>query len=115
MIIDKINEILLKKKITKTEFYTKTGITKQQMQSWKNGSIPGADKIIIIVNYLRISADELLGTDTNHIAQELDADIKDYYKLKKEYQESIKDMIQMYLDRMEKDKKEDNLSTSKIG
>lgn len=51
------------KNITAYQLAKNTSISNSTITDWKKGKMPSAEKIIELVRYLEISADELLGTD----------------------------------------------------
>lgn len=61
--IDRLSEILEKKKITQYRLCKDLNIGQSTISSWKKGKMPTAEKIIAIVRYLEVSADWLLETN----------------------------------------------------
>lgn len=60
-IINKIIEIMKKKDITPYRMEKDIGIKQTTFISWKKGSQPPADKLIKIIQYLKVSPNELFG------------------------------------------------------
>ncbi|MGP1589173.1 MAG: helix-turn-helix domain-containing protein [Oribacterium sp.] len=58
-LIEKIERILKEKGITKYQVEKDIGIKQQSFKNWEKGSEPGVYKIIAILKYLEVSADEL--------------------------------------------------------
>ncbi len=121
MIVVKLLDILKERNISQAKFIKDTGIAKTTLEQWKKGSIPSADKIIKIVNYLEISADELLGIDASKIDIKLKQHMKNYNKLNEIEKLRIDGIIEGILLAKEPESKEEELSnmgkscTSKIG
>ena len=60
MFIEKLEEILKEQNSNINQLAKSTGINQQAMSKWKNGSMPGIDKLKMICEYLNVSADYLL-------------------------------------------------------
>lgn len=50
------------KEISGYQLEKDTGIKQATLGKWKKGSVPTIDKLVILINYFQVSADELLGT-----------------------------------------------------
>ena len=59
-IYQRIRFLLKETNINNTKFYQETGITRQHLARWKQGSLPGSDNVIIISEYFHVSAYWLL-------------------------------------------------------
>lgn len=51
------------KNLTAYQLSKNTSISNSTLTDWKKGKLPSLEKVIELVRYLEISADELLGTD----------------------------------------------------
>lgn len=61
--VEKIIQIANEKKIPLSKICTDTNINKNSFNKWKNGVEPPLDKIINIIKYLDLSADEIFEND----------------------------------------------------
>lgn len=61
--IDRLGEILEKKKISQYRLCKELEIGQSTISSWKKGKMPTVEKVIAIVQYLEVSADWLLETN----------------------------------------------------
>ena len=61
MFIERLLETLEKKGISQYKMCKDLQIGQSTISSWKKGKMPTIDKLILIVQYLEISADYLLG------------------------------------------------------
>ncbi len=59
-IYQRIHFLLKETNINTTKFYQETGITRQALARWKQGSLPSSDIVIIISEYFHVSAYWLL-------------------------------------------------------
>lgn len=78
--IENLTEILKEKNITQYKLCKDLEIGQSTFSSWKKGKSPSIEKIVLIVRYLEISADWLLGIDSNNIYQELTQNEKEMLK-----------------------------------
>lgn len=62
-LIENIIKIMDEKGITAYRLEKDTGIKQSTFISWKHGTQPAADKIIKIIQYLKVSPNELFGYD----------------------------------------------------
>lgn len=60
--IDRLLKLMEQKQISGYQLEKETGIKQATLGKWKKGSQPTIDKLIILINYFQVSADELLGT-----------------------------------------------------
>lgn len=58
-IIDKIEEIMKNKGITRYQIEKNLGIKQSTFKNWVNGTEPGVEKIVAILKYLEVSADQI--------------------------------------------------------
>lgn len=63
--VEKIIQIANEKKIPLSKICTDTNINKNSFNNWKNGAEPPLDKIINIIKYLDLSADEIFEIKKN--------------------------------------------------
>lgn len=63
MLIDNIEKIMKAKGISAYKLEKDTGIKQTTFQGWKRGSQPAADKIETLIQYLKVSADEIFGIE----------------------------------------------------
>jgi transcriptional regulator with XRE-family HTH domain len=61
-----IIEISKERKIPLTQICKDVGIATTSFQNWKNGSQPTLDKVVKILQYLNLSADEVLGLNNDN-------------------------------------------------
>ena len=57
------------RQITAYQLEKDTGIKQATFGKWKKGSQPTLDKILIILNYFQVSADELLDTNLTNLSE----------------------------------------------
>ena len=69
-----------KKDITAYKLCKDTGLPKNTIDNWKNGSIPKIDKFKIVSLYLGVSPNELLGIENNTELTLEEAEIINAYK-----------------------------------
>lgn len=71
-IIEKIEIIMKEKGITRYQIEKNLGIKQSTFKNWINGTEPGVEKIVKILKYLEVSADELfeLTPKTETLTQE---------------------------------------------
>ncbi len=60
--INRLLKIMEDKEISGYQLEKDTGIKQATLGKWKKGSVPTIDKLVILINYFQVSADELLGT-----------------------------------------------------
>jgi len=58
-IIDKIEKIMNERGITRYQIEKNIGIKQSTFKNWVNGTEPGVEKIVAILKYLEVSADEI--------------------------------------------------------
>lgn len=58
-IIDRIEKIMNEKGITRYQIEKNVGIKQSTFKNWVNGTEPGVEKIVAILKYLEVSADEI--------------------------------------------------------
>lgn len=58
-IIDKIELVMKSKGITRYQIEKNLGIKQSTFKNWVNGTEPGVEKIVAILKYLELSADEI--------------------------------------------------------
>lgn len=63
MIIENIEHIMMEKGITAYRLEKDTGIKQTTFQGWKRGSQPAADKIELLIQYLKVSANDIFGME----------------------------------------------------
>lgn len=68
------------KNITAYQISKNTNISNSTITDWKKGKMPSAEKIIELVRYLEISADELLGTDYAENITEEEKRLIEYFR-----------------------------------
>ena len=59
---DNLEKYMKIKNITAYQIAKNTSMSNATMSNWKQGKAPSADKLIELLQYLEISADDLLGT-----------------------------------------------------
>ncbi len=59
--IDTLLDIMKERNISGYQLEKDTGIKQATLGKWKKGSLPTIDKLMILLNYFQVSADELLG------------------------------------------------------
>lgn len=69
-IIDKIVNEMKKQRITATKLETDTEIGKNTIAVWKRGTQPTVEKLIKVIKYLDMSADELFEIQTHTTTKE---------------------------------------------
>lgn len=68
------------KKITAYQIAKNTNISNSTITDWKKGKMPSAEKIIELVRYLEISADELLGTNYSNSYTKEERQLIEYFR-----------------------------------
>lgn len=68
-IIDKIEEIMKTRGITRYQIEKNLGIKQSTFKNWVNGTEPGVEKIIAILKYLEVSADEIFELDKHEMTE----------------------------------------------
>lgn len=61
MFIQRLEELMQEKEISEHKLTQELNLSKSSVWNWKQGSQPGADKILLIANYFEVSTDYLLG------------------------------------------------------
>lgn len=88
--VKKIIEICEDKDISINKMCIEAGITSQNFQNWKRGSQPTLDKVLKIIKYLNISADELFEINQEPIIEQMQEEIKQLkYDLEESRRESF--------------------------
>lgn len=93
--IDRLGEILEKKKITQYRLCKDLEIGQSTISSWKKGKMPTVEKIIAIVRYLEVSADWLLETEIetkNYTLEEKEL-LKAYQKASPSMREAARKLL----------------------
>ena len=67
--IEKIVKIMQERGITAYQLEKDTGIRQSTFAKWKNGTQPTLDKVITILNYFQVSADEIFDLNNNHLTE----------------------------------------------
>ena len=67
--IENLIKIMDERQITAYQLEKDTGIKQATFGKWKKGSQPTLDKILIILNYFQVSADELLDTNLTNLSE----------------------------------------------
>lgn len=104
MIGGKIKQLRKQHHLSQEDLASKIGVTQTTVTAWENNkSIPGADTLLFIADYFKVSADELLGRNTNYHTNNLDEMIdiadtfRDVFLLPKD-KRIIRGIIKGYLD-----------------
>lgn len=58
-IIDRIESVMRKKGITRYQIEKSLGIRQSTFKNWVNGTEPGVEKIVAILKYVEVSADDI--------------------------------------------------------
>lgn len=69
---ENLEKYMKMKGVTAYQIAKNTSISNATLTNWKKGKTPSADKLIEIVQYLEISADELLGIKKNPNTSEIE-------------------------------------------
>lgn len=107
--IEKIQKILDERGITPYKMCKDIGIKQATYSAWKQkGTQPQIDKVILIVNYLELSLDELLELKKEEITEREKEILRAYKKAPASVQQGIDTLLEPY-------KENQRLSKSKIG
>lgn len=80
--ISKLLKIMEEKEISGYQLEKDTGIKQATLGKWKKGSLPTIDKLVILINYFQVSADDLLGTPIiNNLTENERELLKEFRKL----------------------------------
>lgn len=100
LFIDRLENFLNEKKITKTELAEKIGIRRPTISEWKkNGAIPSGDICLKIANYLNVSVEWLLSGEEKQapqLSQEEEQFIGTYQSLTEEQKKTIRILLDGY-------------------
>ncbi len=100
LFIDRLENFLNEKKITKTELAEKIGIRRPTISEWKkNGAIPSGDICLKIANYLNVSVEWLLTGEEKQapqLSQEEEQFIGTYQNLTEEQKKTIRILLDGY-------------------
>lgn len=80
-IIEKLEEIMKKKKITAYQMEKDIGISQTTFSNWKKGRQPTVDKLIKILPYLEVTPNELFGYSQEHKLSENETELLKYFNL----------------------------------
>lgn len=69
-IYERIKQLLCKKGISDRQMMADAGVKRGVLDNMKNGSMPSADKLSLIADYLQVSIDYLLGRDAEDDTEE---------------------------------------------
>lgn len=67
--IDNLIKLMDERGITAYQLEKDIGIKQATFGKWKKGSQPTIDKLLIILNYFQVSADELLNTNITNLTK----------------------------------------------
>ncbi|MEE0919200.1 MAG: helix-turn-helix transcriptional regulator [Lachnospiraceae bacterium] len=115
-IIEKLEEIMKKKKITAYQMEKDIGISQTTFSNWKKGRQPTVDKLIKILPYLEVTPNELFGYSQEQKLNENEIELLKYFKLLPEREQikfigRVEEAAQQYI----KNTNECQSSNSKIG
>lgn len=79
-IIENIIKIMRKKEITPYKLEKDTGIKQSTFISWKKGSQPSADKLLLMIQYLEVSPNELFGYSEYYNLTDNDIEMLNLYQ-----------------------------------
>lgn len=65
LLAERVQELCQGKKMTVNDMLLDAGLSKNTLVNIKNGSTPGADKLLAIANYFDVSIDYLIGKTDN--------------------------------------------------
>ena len=68
------------KNITAYQISKNTNISNSTITDWKKGKMPSAEKIVELVRYLEVSADELLGTNYGTTYTKEEKELIEYFR-----------------------------------
>lgn len=78
--IDRLLKLMEQKQVSGYQLEKDTGIKQATLGKWKKGSQPTIDKLVILINYFQVSADELLGTQGTSSLTENEKELLEYFR-----------------------------------
>ena len=78
--IDVLLKIMNERNISGYQLEKDTGIKQATLGKWKKGSMPTIDKLIILINYFQVSADEMLGFQYKNTLTENEKELLEHFK-----------------------------------
>lgn len=82
MILENIERIMKEKNISAYKLEKDTGIKQTTVQGWKRGSQPSADKIEILIQYLKVTPNEIFGYNEKRTElTESETELLQYFRL----------------------------------
>lgn len=77
--IEKLIELMKTENMNSIDLQNNTGIKESTFRSWKKGSQPSADKIILLAKYFEVTTDELLGLEPGIKLSENDKELLEIF------------------------------------
>lgn len=78
--IEKIELIMKEKGISRYQIEKSLGIKQSTFKNWVNGTEPGVEKIITILKYLEVSADEIFEIDSKQTLNAHEKELLSYFR-----------------------------------
>lgn len=114
--IDTLLKLMNERNVSGYQLEKDTGIKQATLGKWKKGSLPTIDKLIILINYFQVTADELLGIQPKNTLTENEKELLEHFrKLPEREQIKFIARVEDAAIKYQTDRREIKSSDSKIG